>query len=119
MKNINPSENAALKNFSHICTLSDLKEGSGKRFIVNDVDIAVFKIEGNIFALSNVCPHQHTTMIYDGYVEDGRVACPIHGWMFDIKTGKMPMGRAGLDVYPVIVEGRNVYVKVHQKEINW
>lgn len=119
MKNLNPSENTEFENFSRLCLLSDLKQGEGKRFIVNDVDIAVFKIEGNVYALSNVCPHQHTTMIYDGIIENGRIACPIHGWEFDIKSGKMPTGRAGLEVYPVIIKGKDVFVKVYKKEINW
>lgn len=119
MKNSNPSESSELKDFSRICSLSDLKEGQGKRFIVKDVDIAVFRHEGNVYAVSNMCPHQHTTMIYDGAIEEGKIVCPIHGWMFDIKTGKMPMSRTGLEVYPVIVKGLSVYVKVHQRELNW
>ena len=52
-------------------------------------------------------------------IEDGKIVCPIHGWMFDIKTGKMPMSKTGLDVYPVIIKGLSVYVKVHQRELNW
>ena len=52
------------------------------------VEIAVFKIDSKVFALSNICPHQHTALIYDGFVEDGCVVCPAHGWKFNLRTGK-------------------------------
>ena len=68
--------------FTKVCRVSELSENQGKRFLINDVDIAVFKVNGEIFVLNNVCPHQHTSVIYDGFVEDGCVVCPAHGWMF-------------------------------------
>ncbi len=67
--------------------VSELRENQGKRFLINDVDIAVFKVNGEIFVLNNVCPHQHTSIIYDGIIEDGCIVCPAHGWMFNLKTG--------------------------------
>lgn len=113
------SEQENLDGFSLICKLDELKEHSGKRFYVNDVDIAVFKIAGNVYALNNVCPHQHTAMIYDGFIEHGCVVCPAHGWMFDLQTGRMPNGSKGLDAYETKVIQDKVYVKVVKKELKW
>ena len=76
------------EGFTKICKVSELKENQGKRFLINDVDIAVFKVNEEVFVLSNICPHQHTSLIYDGFVEDDCVVCPAHGWMFNLKTGK-------------------------------
>ena len=38
--------------------------------------------------MSNICPHQQTRLIYDGFVEDEFVVCPAHGWKFNLGTGK-------------------------------
>ena len=55
--------------FEFICKLSELKTNTGSRFIIDDIEIAVFKIDDNIFAVSNICPHQHTALIYEGIIK--------------------------------------------------
>lgn len=105
--------------YEKICKLSDLKENQGKRFLINDVDVAVFKVDDKIFALSNICPHQHTKIIYDGVVEDDCVVCPAHGWMFNLKTGKQPTGARGLDSFTIKILNDEVYVLVKAKELKW
>lgn len=108
-----------MEGFEYICNLDDLKERTGRKFIVNDVEIAVFKINSEVFALSNICPHQQSHLIYDGYVEDEFVVCPAHGWKFNLRTGKKDSGSNGLDSYPVEVIDGKVYVKVHLKKLKW
>lgn len=105
--------------FVNVCKTHDLYEKQGKRFFVDDVEIAVFKVDGNIYALSNICSHQHSALIYDGFVEDCKVTCPAHGWQFNLSDGKMAKGRKGLDSYEVKIVDDNVYVKVFKKELNW
>ena len=106
-------------DYKYVCHLNQLKDREGKRFIIDDIEIALFKVEGEIFALSNICPHQHNTLIYDGFVEDEYVVCPAHGWMFNLKTGKTPSGTSGLDSYDVKIIDDNIYVKAYQKKQNW
>ena len=107
------------QGYKKVCKVSDLYESRGKRFLINDVDIAIFKINGKVFAVSNTCPHQHTQSIYDGIVEDGCVVCPAHGWMFNLKTGKQPTGARGLDSYLVKIIDDEVFVLVKAKEFKW
>ncbi|KAA0245859.1 MAG: 3-phenylpropionate/cinnamic acid dioxygenase ferredoxin subunit [Ignavibacteriaceae bacterium] len=102
-----------------LCVKSDLQENIGRKFIINDIEIAVFKINSEIFALSNTCPHQQTRLIYDGFVEDEFVVCPAHGWKFNLRTGKKDSGSNGLQVYPVEVVDDKIYVKVSPKELRW
>ena len=107
------------EGYTKLCKLSDLKEKQGKRFIIDDIEIAVFKFDGEVFAISNICPHQHTALIYEGFVEDGCVVCPAHGWMFDIKTGKQQTGVRGLDTFPIKIINDEVFLLVKKKEWNW
>ena len=105
--------------YTKVCRVSELKENQGKRFLINDVDIAVFKVNQEIFILSNTCPHQHTTIIYDGIIEDGCIVCPAHGWMFNLKTGKQPTGARGLDTFLVKIIDDEVFAIVKAKELKW
>jgi len=111
--------NSIEEDFTFICKVTELENEVGKRFIVDETDIAVFKSGSKIYALSNVCPHQHTALIYDGFVEDGCVVCPAHGWKFNLQDGKKPEGSRGLDSYKVKLIDDDVYVKVISKELNW
>lgn len=106
-------------NFKKVCKLSDLKEKIGQRFFVDDVDVALFRIGDEVFALSNMCIHQKAAIIYDGYIEDGFVTCPAHGWQFDLQTGRVPSGIKGLDKYEVKIVNDDVYIKVFKKELKW
>lgn len=119
MKNSALSDDHELKGFTILCNTDDLKEHQGKRFLIDNTEIAAFKVDGIVYALSNICPHQHTALMYDGFIEHGCVVCPAHGWMFDLKTGKTPAGGKGLDTYETKVVGEKVYVKVVKKEMRW
>ena len=105
--------------FKFVCKLNDLTKNKGHRFIVDDTEVALFNIGDSVFALSNICPHQQTKVIYDGIIEDGCIVCPVHGWMFDLKTGNKKSGRRGLDSYPIRINKENVFVKVIPKEFRW
>ncbi|GBD88723.1 anthranilate 1,2-dioxygenase ferredoxin subunit [bacterium BMS3Abin03] len=105
--------------FTQLCNVDELKNLSGKRFIVDDTEVALFKIDEKIYALNNICPHQHTALIYNGFIEDGCVTCPAHGWKFNLETGRKPSGSKGLNIYGTkLVEGV-VYVKVIPRELHW
>lgn len=107
------------KGFIKVCKLYELKENAGNRFIVDDVDVAIFKIGNELFAINNICSHQHAAILHDGFIEEEFVTCPAHGWQFSLRTGKMPEGRKGVNVFEVMVDKGEVYVKVFKKELNW
>ena len=108
-----------MEGFTKLCRFDELKEGAGKRFIIDETEVAVFKINNEIYALSNICPYEHTALIYDGFIENGFVVCPAHGWMFNLKSGKQPGGERGLDCFKVMVVKEDVYIKVFKKEFKW
>lgn len=105
--------------YTRVCKVSELTESRGKRFLINDVELAVFKVNEEIYVLNNTCPHQHTTVIYDGFIEEGCVVCPAHGWMFDLKTGKQPTGAKGLESYPIKIINDEVFVIVNKRALKW
>ncbi len=109
----------SIEGFTKLCKYAELKEKSGKRFFVDDVEIALFKVNNEVFALSNICPHQKTHLMHEGFIEDDKVICPIHGWQFELSTGNLAPDRKGLDSYEVKIIGDEIYVKVIKKELKW
>jgi nitrite reductase/ring-hydroxylating ferredoxin subunit len=113
------SEINSLEGYQRICSIKELKENIGQRFMVNNVEIAVFLINQKVHVLNNICPHQHSALIYDGFIENEFVVCPAHGWMFNLETGKTPDGSKGLDTYESIIVEDEIYVKVEEKKYSW
>ncbi|MCX7877221.1 MAG: Rieske (2Fe-2S) protein [Ignavibacteria bacterium] len=112
-----------MKGFEKICRLSDLPERRGRKFTIEgDTDIAVFKIQGEVFAVSNICPHNKSQVMYDGYVdEELYLSCPVHGWKFSLKTGETPPEcrntLSKLKTYQVVIENGEVWVKPEKKKM--
>ncbi|NMB80549.1 MAG: Rieske 2Fe-2S domain-containing protein [Ignavibacteria bacterium] len=109
----------SLEGYTKVCGYNELKEKIGKRFFVDDVEIALFKVDGKVYALNNVCPHQKARLMHEGFIEEGQVVCPVHGWKFELSTGNLAPGRKGLDCYDVKILDDNIFVKVTQKELKW
>lgn len=56
---------------------------------VENHELAVFKVAGaasGYCALKNSCPHAGASLA-EGHVSGDEVACPWHGWRFDLATG--------------------------------
>jgi 3-phenylpropionate/trans-cinnamate dioxygenase ferredoxin subunit len=73
--------------------------------------LALYRVDGEIYATDNVCPHQYA-LLSDGYLEDGCIECPLHQARFDVRTGAVQCGPVdrGVRVYPVRVEGESVMI---------
>lgn len=108
-----------LDGFEKVCKFSKLIENEGQHFKVNDIDVALFKVDGKIYALNNICPHHHANIMHDGFLEEGSVICPAHGWGFNLHDGIMKEFGAKLDSYEVKVVDEFIYVKVYGKEFDW
>ena len=108
-----------IDNYTFLCMVDELKESEGKRMYINDVDIAVFKFNEEIFVFGNICPHQQAPAIHEGFVENGCVVCPLHGWTFNLKDGKLHNGGKGLDTFQIKIIRGELHAKVSAKNINW
>jgi NAD(P)H-dependent nitrite reductase small subunit len=101
-----------MANFVKVAQLSDVPAGQGKCVEVGDKRIALFNIDGTVYAIDDVCPHQGGP-ISEGECEGKIVTCPWHGWEFDVETG---VNRDDTDIalgkFEVKVEGDDVFVAV-------
>jgi nitrite reductase/ring-hydroxylating ferredoxin subunit len=89
---------------------SDLQPGLPHAVQVNGLEIALFRVGPDIFALSALCPHKNGPLGM-GFVDGKTVYCPLHGWGFDVTNGFCPEHPEKLvPSYPVRVMGDEIQV---------
>jgi nitrite reductase/ring-hydroxylating ferredoxin subunit len=77
-------------------------------------DVALVRAGGKLVALANRCLHRGGPM-GEGEVDSdaNTIACPWHGWEYDLATGKATFNPAArLDTYPVEVVGADIQVTI-------
>jgi len=83
----------------------DLSLGKRARVQANGIDIALFNVDGQIYAIDDSCPHNGASLLF-GKLDGRWVQCPAHGLRFDLANGCMRGGGMNVRAYPVdIVEG--------------
>jgi nitrite reductase (NADH) small subunit len=75
--------------------------------------VALVRIGDEVFALDDACRHQGGPL-GEGILRGNRLACPWHGWMYDVRSGECVMPARGERVasYPVTVESGEIWVEV-------
>lgn len=76
---------------------TDLPPGAAAQVTVDDHAIALFNVNGELFAVSDTCTHDEASLA-EGEVFGCVVECPLHGARFDLRTGRALSLPA---VYPV------------------
>jgi 3-phenylpropionate/trans-cinnamate dioxygenase ferredoxin subunit len=90
--------------------LEDIPEGTAT-VVEAGVRVAVFKVNGEFFALDDRCTHQDA-YLSDGFVEGCTVECPLHASCFDLRTGR-PLGPPAVQAvrtHPVAVRDGAVFI---------
>ena len=67
--------------------VEDAEKPFMKKVKVADKSICIVGYEGKLFAVSAICPHQGFDLS-SGWCENGKIICPLHGYSFDLQTGK-------------------------------
>ena len=65
---------------------NEFPEGGSVVVTVNRKDVAVFRSNGQFFAIDDLCPHMGASLS-GGFVENGVVTCPWHYWRFRLADG--------------------------------
>jgi len=90
--------------WTSLCDLSELTEGQGKYVEIDGHRLAVFLYNGQPSVMDDTCPHAGGSMS-GGWIDDAACAvCPLHGWGFSLKDGRIKgSGAAMISVYPIRV----------------
>ncbi|WP_138470446.1 FAD-dependent oxidoreductase [Poseidonocella sp. HB161398] len=90
---------------------AEVREKGAVAVEADGLRLALFALEGEIFATANICTHAFA-LLTEGHVEGGCVECPLHQGLFDIRTGKAQGAPVTKDLatYAVKVEDGTVWI---------
>ena len=98
------------RDYAVVGKVSDLKPSRGRKVKVGEHEVAVWRVGDTIFAVGNVCAHQHFSMMHEGTLEGLTIRCPMHGWQYSLETGESVSGSGRIPVFDVKIEGESVFV---------
>lgn len=98
-----------------VAALAELPPGHLAYVEVDGLPIALANLDGTVYAFGDSCRHEGGPLSA-GALIGATVACPWHGWTYDVRTGKSVVPPIGLRLptYPVTVRDGEIYV-----EIDW
>jgi nitrite reductase (NADH) small subunit len=93
-----------------VASVSDCPAGKSLELVAEGRIIALYNVEGTLYALDGICPHQGGPL-GKGCLTGAVVTCPWHGWQFDVRTGQSQVSKSVVQPrIEVRVEGNDVLV---------
>ncbi len=98
--------------FSRVCDISDVPVGEAFKVVREGSDVAIFNVDGDLFATQDRCTHGDWSLSEGGYLDGDTVECSLHMGKFCVRTGKIKSAPPcePLRIYPIRIDGDDVYV---------
>lgn len=99
--------------FHVIARTDDVAPRSNKAFEIDGHDILICNVDGEFYAVRNLCSHAEEKL-EGGRIRGHCVVCPKHGARFDLKDGRhlTPPAWAGINTYPLRVVDDRIEVRL-------
>ncbi len=95
---------------TEVAKLDEIPEGGSIRREVGGVEMALFRIDGQVYAINAACPHRRGPLDGGELEEKFIVVCPWHGWRFDVRTGKSPTHPGQVASYALTITDGKVFM---------
>jgi NAD(P)H-dependent nitrite reductase small subunit len=98
------------KSYRKIADVGEVPPGAGVRVTIGNDEIALFNLNGEFYAINDLCPHRGASLS-DGFLEQDKVFCPWHCFDFNLKTGESQVAsHLRVATYPVKVEDGGIFI---------
>ncbi|MDP3252849.1 MAG: non-heme iron oxygenase ferredoxin subunit [Hydrogenophaga sp.] len=101
------------ESWTDATSIDELPDDDVTGLQVGGRDIAIYKVEGEVFATDNTCTHGQARLC-DGFLDGHEIECPLHQGKFNVRDGQptcAPVTEA-LRCYPVRIEGGRVLLNM-------
>jgi naphthalene 1,2-dioxygenase system ferredoxin subunit len=101
------------ENWMDAAARADVPEGDVMAVQVAGKEIALYDVDGEVFATDNICTHGHARLS-DGFLEGHEIECPLHQGKFDVCNGQAlcaPLTE-NIKTYEVRIENMRVMLKL-------
>ena len=98
-----------------VARLEALGDGDVIGVEIDGQPVALYRIGEEVFATEGMCTHA-MALLAEGFVEDGKIECPLHQGLFDIRTGKALSAPLTEDLrtFAVEIDGDDVLVDLQR-----
>jgi 3-phenylpropionate/trans-cinnamate dioxygenase ferredoxin subunit len=96
-----------------VATVDEVPVNGSKLVEIDGIRIALFNLNGEFYAIEDVCTHDGGPLVEGEIVNGHEVRCPRHGARFDIRTGaavSMPAFEA-TTAYDVHIQGPELWIE--------
>jgi len=102
-----------MSKFVKVAKVDDIPNGEALQADVDGTSLALVQVDGQVFCVQDICTHEHAHLS-EGFCEGYEIECPLHGSIFDVRTGEVKSLPATEDLktYNVKVEDGDVLVEV-------
>lgn len=96
-----------------IAKIGEVKDGHGKVIHISGKILALFNVNGEFFVIDNTCLHKGGPL-GEGELDGSVVTCPLHGWRYDVTTGRCTFPATNLEVisYKVNIKDEDIFIEV-------
>jgi len=110
---------ARADGFTPVASLAELPAGTAKRVYAANDAVALFNVNGAVYAIANRCTHARASLS-EGSVDPARcaVTCPWHEGVFSLESGRVLGGPPVHPVatYQVKLEGDTILIALEARE---
>lgn len=101
-----------MSDWQRVCALGELLPGERTVVEVDGAMVALFNIDGTVYAIEDVCTHDGGELA-SGRLELYEIECPRHLARFDVRTGaaRCPPAYTPTAVIPVKIEDGAIFVR--------
>src|SRR5262249_41481030 len=109
----------AVMTWHKVARASELAPGDVRAVEIDGRALVLVRDGDRIFATQRTCLHQGGDLS-EGIVSRGFLICPVHGWKFEVATGKHELSpETCLATYAVRIEGDDVWVDSTPRRQLW
>ena len=100
------------EEYIQVSDTTDIELGNSVSVNVNGTQILICNTEEGFFAVQDLCTHAYSPLC-GGFIQGTLISCPLHGAVFDLKTGEVmaPPAFEDLQTFKLKIEGTSVSVK--------
>lgn len=103
-----------MSNYVEVAGIEQLPPGKGTAVTIEGKDIALFNVDGTVYAIDDGCLH-HGVSLGTSELDGKIVTCRGHGWKYDVTTGStLSSPGFGVAAYPVKVVDGKIMVNTDQ-----
>ncbi|TNC23431.1 Rieske (2Fe-2S) protein [Amycolatopsis alkalitolerans] len=104
--------------YHRVARSGQVPDGYVRRFYAGELEIALARLRGTVYATSNYCTHLDCLLSSGKLVDEG-IGCSCHGSVFDLETGDpvAPPATEPIATYPVREEDGEIFVGITGEDV--